>query len=68
MLSNPFKKILFMVAMITIASIVYTTTNSLLSSQSSFVSFAQIQTNNTLQQQNKNNETNANYEKFHANI
>ena len=60
-----------MVAMITIASIVYTTANSILSSQSSYTSFAQTQTNNTQQQQqlqSKNNDTNKNYEKFHANI
>ena len=61
-----------MVAMITIASIAYTTTNSILSSQSSYTSFAQTQTNNTQQQQqqlqSKNNDTNRNYEKFHANI
>jgi len=60
-----------MVAMITIASIVYTTANSILSSQSSYTSFAQTQTNNTQQQQqlqSKNNDTNRNYEKFHANI
>jgi hypothetical protein len=65
MFSNPFNKILFIVAMITIASIAYTTANSLLSSQSSYVAFAQIQTNNTqLQQQlqTKNNDTNTNYE------
>jgi len=60
-----------MVAMITIASIVYTTANSLLLSQSSYTSFAQTQTNNTQQQQqlqSKNNDTNTNYEKFQANI
>ena len=59
-----------MVAMITIASIAYTTANSILSSQSSYTSFAQTQTNNTQQQQlqSKNNDTNRNYEKFHANI
>ena len=60
-----------MVAMITIASIAYTTANSILSSQSSYTSFAQTQTNNTQQQQqlqSKNNDTNKNYEKFHANI
>jgi 3-dehydroquinate dehydratase len=59
-----------MVAMITIASIAYTTANSLLLSQSSYTSFAQTQTNNTQQQQlqSKNNDTNRNYEKFHANI
>src|SRR4051795_2193283 len=70
MFSNYFNKILCMVAMITIASIVYTTANSLLLSQSSYLSFAQIQTNNTQQQQlqSKNNDTNTNYEKFQANI
>jgi len=60
-----------MVAMITIASIAYTTANSILSSQSSYTSFAQTQTNNTQQQQqlqSKNNDTNKNYEKVHANI
>ena len=60
-----------MVAMITIASIAYTIANSILSSQSSYTSFAQTQTNNTQQQQqlqSKNNDTNKNYEKFHANI
>ena len=58
-----------MVAMITIASIVYTTANSLLLSQSSYTSFAQTQTNNTQQQlQSKNNDTNTNYEKFQVNI
>ena len=71
MFSNHFNKIFIMVAMITIASIVYTTANSILSSQSSYTSFAQTQTNNTQQQQqlqSKNNDTNKNYEKFHANI
>ena len=71
MFSNHFNKIFIMVAMITIASIAYTTTNSILSSQSSYTSFAQTQTNNTQQQQqlqSKNNDTNRNYEKFHANI
>src|SRR3954462_212016 len=69
MFSNYFNKILCMVAMITIASIVYTTANSLLLSQSSYTSFAQTQTNNTQQQlQRKNNVTNTNYEKFQANI
>src|SRR6476661_3480997 len=71
MFSNHFNKIFIMVAMITIASIVYTTANSILSSQSSYTSFAQTQTNNTQQQQqlqSKNNDTNRNYEKFHANI
>jgi hypothetical protein len=70
MFSNSFKKILFTVTMVAIASIVYitttTTTNSPLLSQSSYyTSFAQIQPNNT--QQSKNNET-ANYEDFNANI
>ncbi|MGN6347631.1 MAG: hypothetical protein ACTHME_08015, partial [Candidatus Nitrosocosmicus sp.] len=41
-------------------------------SQSSYTSFAQTTTNNTQQQQqqlqSKNNDTNRNYEKFHANI
>src|SRR3954453_15202413 len=72
MFSNHFNKIFIMVAMITIASIVYTTANSLLLSQSSYLSFAQTQTNNTQQQQlllqSKNNDTNTNYEKFQANI
>src|SRR6476620_6703328 len=71
MFSNHFNKIFIMVAMITIASIVYTTANSILSSQSSYTSFAQTQTNNTQQQQqlqSKNNDTNKNYEKVHANI
>jgi 3-dehydroquinate dehydratase len=70
MFSNYFNKILCMVAMITIASIVYTTANSLLLSQSSYLSFAQTQTNNTQQQQlqSKNNDTNKNYEKFQADI
>src|SRR4051794_13527042 len=70
MFSNHFNKIFIMIAIITIASIVYTTANSLLSSQSSYTSFAQIQTNNTQQQQlqSKNNDTNTNYEKFQANI
>src|SRR6185312_1897911 len=72
MFSNHFNKIFIMGAMITIASIVYTTANSILSSQSSYTSFAQTQTNNTQQQQqqlqSKNNDTNKNYEKFHANI
>ena len=62
-------KIFIMVAMITIASIVYTTANSLLLSQSSYTSFAQTQTNNTQQQlQSKNNDTNTNYEKFQVDI
>src|SRR4051812_5262462 len=69
MFSNPFNKILSMIAVITIASIVYTTAYALLLSQSSYTSFAQIQTNNTQQQQqSKNNETTTNYEKFHADI
>src|SRR6478672_12783891 len=70
MFSNHFNKIFIMVAMITIASIAYTTANSILSSQSSYTSFAQTQTNNTQQQQlqSKNNDTNKNYEKVHANI
>ncbi len=53
MFSNHFNKIFIMVAMITIASIVYTTANSLLLSQSSYTSFAQTQTNNTQQQHTK---------------
>src|SRR6476469_3545402 len=71
MFSNHFNKIFIMVAMITIASIAYTTANSILSSQSSYTSFAQTQTNNTQQQQqqqSKNNDTNKNYEKVHADI
>jgi hypothetical protein len=57
-----------MVAIITIVSVAYTTASSLLPSQSSYVSFAQVQTNSTIQQQDKNNKTNTNYEKFHADI
>jgi len=57
-----------MVAIITIASIVYTTANSLLLSQSSYTSFAQTQTYNTQQQQSKNNDTNTDNEKFQVDI
>ena len=67
MFSNSFKKILFTVTMVAIASIVYTsTTNSPLLPQASYyTSFAQIQSNNT--QQSKNNGI-TNYEDFNANI
>ncbi|MGN6615124.1 MAG: hypothetical protein ACTHKC_08780 [Candidatus Nitrosocosmicus sp.] len=68
MFSNAIKKILCMVAVFTIASILYNIAGSLLTSQSSYVSFAQVQNYNTLQQQNKSNGTNTNYEKFQANI
>src|SRR6476659_5425213 len=68
MFSNHFKKIFIMVAIITIASIVYTTANSLLLSQSSYTSFAQTQTYNTQQQQSKNNDTNTYNEKFQVDI
>ena len=69
MFSNHFKKIFIMVAIITIASIVYTTANSLLLSQSSYTSFAQTQTYNTQQQQqSKNNDTNIDNEKFQVDI
>src|SRR6478735_5129612 len=69
MFSNHFKKIFIMVAIITIASIVYTTANSLLLSQSSYTSFAQTQTYNTQQQQqSKNNDTNTDNEKFQVDI
>src|SRR5919199_2593750 len=67
MFSDYFKKILFTVTIVAIASIVYSFNNTIIS-QSSFTSFAQIQTNSTIQQQNKNKETSINYEKFHANI
>src|SRR6476661_5783794 len=69
MFSNHFKKIFIMVAIITIASIVYTTASSLLLSQSSYTSFAQTQTYNTQQQQkSKNNDTNTDNEKFQVDI
>src|SRR6476469_8922480 len=69
MFSNHFKNIFIMVAIITIASIVYTTANSLLLSQSSYTSFAQTQTYNTQQQQqSKNNDTNTDNEKFQVDI